>query len=83
VRTITDGFILRQPFHKGLVKLDLVERKRVQRRQRRVAGAEIVHRNRNPHRLQLAQDVQAPALVGHDGRFRHLYLEATWRESGL
>ena len=77
------GRILRQPFHEGLVELDLVERKRVQRRQRRVAGAEIVHRNRNAHRLQLAQDVQAPALVGHDGRFRHLHFQAARRKSGL
>jgi hypothetical protein len=55
----------------------------VQRRQRRITGAEIVHRDRNAHRLQLAQDVQAGGLVRHDGRFRDFDLEALRRQSGL
>src|ERR1700704_4301324 len=45
------------------VDLDLVERKRAQVRERRIAGTEIVHGDANTERLDLPQSGQRPVEV--------------------
>src|ERR1700674_4207341 len=67
----------------GAIDLDPVERKRAQIGQRRIAGAEIVHRNRNAERLDLPQHRKRPVEIANQRRLGDLDLEAPWRQAGL
>src|SRR3979411_2957118 len=51
--------------YERLVDLDFVEREGLQVGQRRISGAEIVHRDAYAQRLQAAQDRQATGEVFH------------------
>ena len=62
--------------HEGLVDLDLVEGEAAQVAQRRVAGAEIVHRDPHAERLETVQDRRCRAGIGHQHRFGDLQLQA-------
>ena len=53
-----------------LVDLDLVERERLQIGQRRIAGAEIVHRDAHAERLQAPQDRRGRRANPRSARFR-------------
>ncbi len=60
----------------GGIDLDLVERKGAQVRQGRVAGAEIVHGDPHPHRLDPPQGRERPRQVADQRRLGDLELEA-------
>ena len=62
---------------KGTVDLDLVERKCAQVRERRIAGAEIVHRDTNTERLDLPQGRQRAVEIANKRGFGDLNLQAT------
>src|SRR5579862_230284 len=65
------------------VDLDPVERKGAQVRKRRVAGAEIVHRDLDAERLDLTQRRQRAVEVAHQRRFGDLDLEPLAGQAGL
>src|SRR5665811_701377 len=60
----------------GLVDLDLVERKRLQIRQRRIAGAEIVHGDAHAESFQPAQDRNRAVEIADQHAFGDLELES-------
>jgi hypothetical protein len=57
--------------------------KRAQRIERRIAGAEIVDRDRHPQRLDLAQDMQRRTLSAMIVDFGQLQLQPFRRQPGL
>lgn len=65
------------------VELDLVERERAQRLERRISGAEIVEGDGNAERLYLSQRFESLALVGDDRRLGDLELQPLRCEPGL
>ena len=74
-----DGGIVRidrDVAHERLVDLQSADRELLQGGKRRIAGAEIVDRQIEAHRIQLVQQPDGPFRVGHQGRLRHLELEA-------
>ena len=66
--------------HEALVDLDLVERERLQRRHRRIAGAEIVHGYVHAESLQPAQGGKRARRVIEDDAFGDLQLQARRRQ---
>src|SRR5206468_8229864 len=69
--------------HKGLVDLDLVERKAAQIAQAGIAGAEIVHRDANTERAQRMQGRQHLAALFQKQRLRDLELQTPRRQAAL
>ena len=65
------------------VDLDLVERKRLQIGQRRIAGAEIVHRDAHAKRLEPAQDRHGAGEVADQHALGDLKLEPRGSEAGF
>ena len=65
------------------VDLDLVERKRAQVRERRIAGAEIVHGDADAERLDLPQGGQRAVEVANQRGLGDLDLQTTRRQAGL
>src|SRR4051812_48490938 len=68
---------------KGPVDLDLVEREGLQIAQRRVAAAEIVHRDTNAERLQPTQQRDTAIEVFDQNALGDLELEPARRKSGF
>ena len=64
-----------------LVDLDLVEREAAQIAQRRIAGAEIVHRDADAEVAQRVQGRERRAAVGEQHRFGDLEFEPLRRAS--
>ncbi len=67
----------------GAVHLDLVEREAAQIAQRRVAGAEIVHRDADAELLQPVQGRQRLLAVVHEDPLGDLELEPVRRQAGF
>ncbi len=67
----------------GAVDLDLVEGEGLERRERRVAGAEIVHGDGDAEALELPQNGQGAAHIVDDDRFRDLQFEPGRRQARL
>src|SRR5229473_8347872 len=65
----------------GAVDLDPVERKRAQVGQRRVAGAEIVHRDTDTECLDLPQHAECPIKIADKRRLGDLNLQTMWRQA--
>jgi len=63
----------------GTVDLDLVERERAQVAERRIAGAEVVHRDAHAERAQLVQHGDDHLVVLQQHRLGDLELEAVRR----
>ena len=67
----------------ALVDLDLVEREAAQIAERRIAGAEIVHRDAHAKAAQLhAASAIVSALLSEQHRFGDLQLEPLRRQAG-
>src|ERR1700716_4625369 len=64
----------------GAVDLDLVERKAAQIAQRRIAGAEVVHRDLDAESAELVQRRQGRFILVQQDRLGDLELEAGGRE---
>ena len=62
--------------HEGLVDLDLVEGKAAQIGQRRVAGAEVVHRNTHSDGARLVEHVESHRLIAEQHAFCNFQLQA-------
>ena len=73
---------LRHVAHERAVDLDLVEREAAQIGERRVAGAEVVHRDAHAEPAQLMQRRQRVGLVLQQHRFGDLEVEPARREAG-
>ena len=67
----------------GAVDLDLVERERLQIGQRRIAAAEIVHRDAHAERLQPPQQRQPAVEIVDQHAFGDLELQPAGRKAGL
>ena len=65
------------------IDLDLVEGKRLQQRQRRTAGAEIIHGDLDAERLQEPQNRQRAGRVVDGDAFGDLKLEPAGCQAGL
>ena len=63
-------FLPRQVADEGLIDLDLVERETAQIAERRIAGAEIIHRDLDPEVAELMQMAKAAVIVLRRGPFR-------------
>ncbi len=74
---------IRQTVNEGLIDLQNVDRKPVQVGKRRVARAEIVARDADSERLQLAQPPQVRFRVVHDGAFGQFDHEIVRLKPGL
>ena len=61
--------------HERAVELQLVDRQLAQVGQRGVAGAEVVDRDADAERAQLAEDLAGPLAVGHQEVLGDLQLE--------
>ncbi len=72
-----------QPAHEGLVDLEPVEREPLDVAQRRVAGAEVVHRQHHAHRAQPLQRHHRVVGVLHQDVLRQLQLQQPRRQPGL
>ncbi len=73
---------LGQAAHEGAVDLEDIDRETVQVRQRRVAGTEVVDREPNAQRLQLAELDQVRLGVVHHRAFGQLDQQALGLEAG-
>lgn len=67
----------------GLVDLDLVERKRLQIGQRRIAGAKIVHGDAHAEIFQPAQDRHRAGEIADQHAFGDLQFQPRRRQTGL
>src|SRR5262249_37242238 len=72
-----------EPAHERLVDLDLVERKTAQVAKRRIAGAEIVHRDVDAKRAERVQRREHLVAFVHQQRLGDLELEALRGQAGL
>lgn len=66
--------------HKRLVDFDLVEWKRLQVGQGKIAGPEIVHRNAHAQCLETAQNRHCTLEVVDQHTLGDLQLQAIWRQ---
>src|SRR5690606_5096590 len=64
----------------GLVDLHLRDGQLLEVRERRLADAEVIHREVNAGLAQLGQHLFCAHRVGHDGRLRDLQREVPQRE---
>ena len=77
VRTIVASFAsVAASRTKRLVDLQRADRELLQRRQRGIAGAEVVDRQVQAHRVQLVQQLDGALRIGHQRRLGDLELEA-------
>src|SRR5579862_2165482 len=65
--------------YERLIDLQSADRELLQRRQRRVAGAEVVDRQVQAHVVQLLQHLHRAAWLGHQGGLGDLQLEVAGR----
>ena len=76
VRTMVASLcVLADVAHEGLVDLQRADRELLQRRQRGVAGAEIVDREVQAHRVQLIEQAHGALGVRHQRGLGDLQLE--------
>jgi hypothetical protein len=61
--------------HEGLVDLERADRELLQRRQRRIARAEVVDGQVQAHRVQLVEQPHHAAGLGHEGGLGDLEFE--------
>ena len=59
------------------------DRERLERRQARIAGAEVVDRQRHAHRLQFAHLADRLRQVAHDQAFRHFDFQRRRRQAAV
>src|ERR1700730_9096198 len=74
---------LRRIKHELLRDLDAVDRETTEIVERRIAGAEIVDRDRNPVFAEPQQDVAMLARCVHEDTFRELKLDRPRRHAGF
>ena len=75
VNHVRIGAVRAQGAHERAVDLEHVDGEPVQEAQRRVAGAEIVDRQADPHGAQPVQRAQCEFHVLHDGALRDFQCE--------
>jgi serine/threonine-protein kinase len=69
--------------HEGLVDLERADRELLQRRERGIAGAEVVDREVQAHRAQLFEKPDHSAGLGHEGGLGDLELEVGRSDPGV